>query len=189
MTKALGSWPGAVRWSARSLAGVAVIACSIFAVSAETVRHSPLEGQLNFRDIGGYAWSLRSVMNPDQRPLKLHSSHGIHRNSTATALLQLARGVPWKTARAENLLSNALRADELEWRIAELRALTTANQGIPEDVVDTTSLGAFHRLEGSYIDASLSVILAEYGFVERILSDGLGAKQKELAQLRSELLV
>lgn len=135
-----------------------------------------------------YARFLRSAMDPDQRPLVFHCSHGVHRTGTAAALLLSALGVPWETVREDYLLSNTYRADEIERRISELRALAAENQGIPESDVDTTNLEAFYRLQGSYIDASLSAMLAGYDSVEGFLLNGLGLTEQELETLRAELL-
>lgn len=299
MKNALGTPQGKGRWAVRGVCCVALFIFATLAVAAENERHVPLEGQSNFRDIGGYQtkdgqtvrWAeiyrsgelpsltdadiakldrlglstvvnfltpaeiedrgadrlpegpleisapiyggeqnltvnvtearrtgdfsqvpvelnedihgllitdenareqyarfLRSAMDPDQRPLVVHCSHGIHRTGTAIAVLLSALGVPWETVREDYLLSNKYRADEIERRISELRALASQNQNIPENDVDTTNIEAFYRLEASYIDASFSEMLAEYGSVEGYLLEGLGLTAQELTRLRTELL-
>lgn len=135
-----------------------------------------------------YATFFRAAMDPAQRPLVLHCSHGVHRTGTAIALLLSALGVPWDTVREDYLLSNLYRGDEIDRRLSELRSLAAENSGIPASDVDMTNAEAFYRLEASYIDASLDAIVENYGSVEGYLLQELGLSAEEIARLRAELL-
>ncbi|MCR9089695.1 MAG: tyrosine-protein phosphatase [Rhodobacteraceae bacterium] len=135
-----------------------------------------------------YATFFRAAMDPAQRPLVVHCSHGVHRTGTAIALLLSALGVPWDTVREDYLLSNLYRGDEIDRRLSELRSLAAENSGIPASDVDMTNAEAFYRLEASYIDASLDAIVENYGSVEGYLLQELGLSAEEIARLRAELL-
>lgn len=135
-----------------------------------------------------YAVFLRAAMDPENRPLVMHCSHGVHRTGTATALLLSALGVPWETVREDYLLSNTYRAAEIDGRLAELRDLAATAQGVPPDDVDMTNAEAFFQLEASYIDASYEAMLDTYGSVDGYLLNGVGLTEQELSRLRSELL-
>jgi protein-tyrosine phosphatase len=135
-----------------------------------------------------YAALIRQIIKPDQLPLTFHCSHGVHRTGTATAILLSALGVPWDTVRQDYLLSNTLRAEENQQRIAKLRGLAAENQGIPVEEVDTTNIEAFYILQPSYIDASLDEINKEYGSIDKYLRKGLGLSEDELTRLREKLL-
>ncbi len=136
-----------------------------------------------------YAALLRAAADPANRPLVLHCSHGIHRTGTASAILLSALGVPWETVREDYLLSNVYRAEEVDGRLAKLREMSAAAQGIAPEEVDMAGANAFYILDGSYIDASLDEAIASYGSMEDYIRDGLGITDDEVARLRSTLLV
>ena len=135
-----------------------------------------------------YAALIRSLLDSANRPVVFHCSHGVHRTGTGAAVLLSALGVPWETIRRDYLLSNTYRADEVERRLIELRKLAAKNQGIEPESVDTTSMEAFYRLQGAYIDGSFEAIVEDYGGIDAYLEKGLGITQKELLELRAELL-
>ena len=135
-----------------------------------------------------YATLLRQAADPANRPLVFHCSHGVHRTGTAAAILLSALGVPWETVREDYLLSNYYRKAEIEKRIAELRDLAAKNQGVSPEQVDMTNIKAFYILEGAYIDATQDEILTQYGSMEDYLRKGLGLSNREIQQLRNELL-
>lgn len=135
-----------------------------------------------------YASFLREVAEPENRPLVLHCSHGIHRTGTATAILLSALGVPWDDVRKDYLLSNEFRKQEVDLRIEELARLDADNRGIPFDEVDQTNIKAFYILDGSYIDASLEAAVKEYGSMDAYIRNGLGLSGEEIQHLRRELL-
>ena len=135
-----------------------------------------------------YAALFRELADPQNRPAVFHCSHGVHRTGTASAVLLWSLGVPWQTVRQDYLLSNKYRADEIEKRVAALRALAAKHQGIPPNRVDMTNIEAFYRLQGSYIDATRDKILEKYGSIETYMTRGLGLSKAELQQLRESLL-
>lgn len=135
-----------------------------------------------------YAALLRQAADPASRPLVFHCSHGVHRTGTAAAILLSALGVPWETVREDYLLSNHFRKEEIEKRTAELRDLAAKKQGISPEQVDMTNINAFYILEGDYIDATYEEVTRQYGNMEAYLRRGLGLSDREIQQLRGELL-
>jgi protein-tyrosine phosphatase len=135
-----------------------------------------------------YAALFRELMDPANRPLVFHCSHGIHRTGTAAALLLALLGVPWETIRADYLLSNDYRREEVGPRLEHLRRLAAENLGVAPEQVDMTNAEAFYILEGSYIDATLEEVLEQYGTFENYFRDGLGLSDAEIERLRAELL-
>jgi protein-tyrosine phosphatase len=135
-----------------------------------------------------YAALLREIADPDNRPLVFHCSHGVHRSGTAAAILLSALGVPWETVRAEYLLSNTYRQEEIDHRLAQLRNLYAENAGIPVEDVDTTNMDAFYMLQSSYIDAALEQAVEDFGSMEAFIRDGLEVTDEEIEALRNQLL-
>lgn len=135
-----------------------------------------------------YAALLREIIDPTNRPLVFHCSHGIHRTGTGAAILLSALGVPWETVREDYLLSNDARAEAIDERLAQLKALYAQNRGIPIEEVDTTNMEAFYLLEGAYIDAALDAAVADYGSMDAYIRIGLGLTETEIEALRQELL-
>ena len=135
-----------------------------------------------------YAALLREIADPANRPLVFHCSHGVHRTGTAAAILLSALGVPWETVRADYLLSNTYRQDEIEHRLAQLRELHAESTGVAPEEVDTTNMEAFYILQAAYIDAALEQAVEDYGSMEAYIRDGLGISDEEVAALRSQLL-
>ena len=118
-----------------------------------------------------------------------HCSHGVHRTGTATAILLSALGVPWETVREDYLLSNKYRHEEINRRINELQLLAADTLLVEPEQVDMTNIKAFYVLEPSYIDASLDEAVKQYGSMDNYIRNGLGITDKELANLREQLLV
>lgn len=135
-----------------------------------------------------YAAILREMADPENRPLVIHCSHGVHRTGTAAAVLLSALGVPWETVRKDYLLSNEYRKEEVTKRLEQLRTLAAKNQGIPVDSVDMTNINAFYILQPDYIDASLDEAVKQYGSMEKYIRDGLGITADEIKSLRNSLL-
>ena len=135
-----------------------------------------------------YTQLLREAVDPANRPLVFHCSHGIHRTGTAAAILLSALGVPWETVREDYLLSNDYREEEVGHRLSQLRAKAAETLGVPPEEVDTTNMEAFYILESSYIDAALAEMVKEYGSVEGYIRNGLGMSDDEIQRLRAELL-
>jgi len=136
-----------------------------------------------------YAALLRDLIDPSNRPLIFHCSHGIHRTGTATAVLLSALGVPWETVREDYMLSNQYRKDEIEPRLGELKEQAAATFNVTVEEVDTENMEAFYILKPEYIDAALAEAVEGYGSMETYIRDGLGITDEELAELREELLL
>lgn len=135
-----------------------------------------------------YAALLREIADPANRPLVFHCSHGIHRTGTAAAILLSALGVPWEVVRADYLVSNEVRKEEIKNRIEQLKQIDAKTRGVPLESVDTTNLEAFYILDGSYIDAALETAVDEYGSMDNYIRQGLGLSEEEIERLRVELL-
>lgn len=135
-----------------------------------------------------YAQLLREILNPDNRPIVFHCSHGIHRTGTGAAILLNVLGVPWDTIREDYLLSNTYRKEEIQHRLEQLRNLAAKNQGISPEDVDMKNINAFYILEGEYIDAALDGAVKKYGSMENYIIKGLGIEAIEIQKLRQELL-
>ena len=135
-----------------------------------------------------YAALLREIADPSNRPLVFHCSHGIHRTGTAAAILLSALGVPWETVRADYLLSNTYRQEEIDHRLAQLRDHHAENTGVSPEEVDTTNMEAFYILQGAYIDAALEQAIGEFGSMEAYIRDGLRISDEEVEELKRQLL-
>lgn len=135
-----------------------------------------------------YATLLREIADPANRPFVFHCSHGVHRTGTATAILLSALGVPWETIREDYLLSNKYRKNEIVRRTKELQLTAAKTFNIQPNQVDMTNIKAFYILQPEYIDASLDEAVKRYGSMGNYIRDGLGITDKEIANLREQLL-
>jgi protein-tyrosine phosphatase len=135
-----------------------------------------------------YAALLRMIADPDNRPLIVHCSHGVHRTGTGAAILLSALGVPWDTVRDDYLLSNKYRHNDVQMRLGRLRQMAAEKRGIAPEQVDMTNMEAFLIQSGSYVDASKAEMIDEYGSIDGFILEGLGLNQSEVDQLRDELL-
>jgi protein-tyrosine phosphatase len=135
-----------------------------------------------------YAILIREIIDQENRPLVFHCSHGIHRTGTAAAILLWSLGVSWDTIRADYLLSNDFRAEEIEKRLEYFKNLSATKQDIQPEEVDMTNIEAFYILQGFYVDAVKETIEEDYGTIENYLSDGLGLTAAEVIKLKQQLL-
>jgi protein-tyrosine phosphatase len=135
-----------------------------------------------------YAALLRALLDPENRPLVFHCSHGVHRTGTAAAVLLSTLGVPWETVRKDYLLSNEYRKEEVERQLARIRAMAAVKQGIAPEDVDMTNVTAFYVLSGDYIDGTLEQVRKDYGSMEAYVRKGLGLTEAEIERLQEELL-
>ncbi len=135
-----------------------------------------------------YAALLRELMDPANRPLAYHCSHGVHRTGTASAIVLSALGVPWETVREDYLLSNTYRSEEIEAQLARIRQAVATDRGVAPDQVDMANVEAFYMLDGTYIDGTLERAIEEFGSMEGYIREGLGISDEEIQLLRAELL-
>lgn len=135
-----------------------------------------------------YARLLRTLSDPDNRPLTFHCSGGIHRTGTATAILLSALGVPWETVRDDYLLTNVFNKDENEEALSKLRAKAAAASNVDPMDVDMTNVEAFYILEAAYIDGALRAAEKHFGSMDAYIREGLGISEEEVSDLRTELL-
>lgn len=91
-----------------------------------------------------YARLLRTLADPEKRPVAFHCSHGGHRTGTATAIVLSALDVPWETVREDYLLTNQLRKHVTEQTLERIRTKVAAERNMkPEDVEAFDRLGRF----------------------------------------------
>ena len=135
-----------------------------------------------------YALLLRTMLDPKNRPIAFHCSHGIHRTGTGSAILLSLLGVPWETIREDYLLSNTCRAEEIEASLESARKRTAERLQVAPESVDLANARAFYVLEGNYIDGSLQRVVETYGSMENYAKEALGLTDDEITRLRTELL-
>lgn len=135
-----------------------------------------------------YALLFREIMNPENRPIVFHCSHGIHRTGTAAAILLWSLGVPWETVREDYLLSNKYRGEEIEKRVTQLKQLGEENPDVTDKETNAENIEAFYILQGHYIDAVKETIEDDYGTIQNYMIDGLGLTENEIIKLKEQLL-
>lgn len=135
-----------------------------------------------------YARLLRTLADPNKRPLAFHCSHGVHRTGTATAILLSALGVPWETIRKDYVLTNDVRKEVTEETLSKLREKVSVTRNVDPDSVDMSNVEAFYILDAAYIDGALKAAEEQYGSMDAYIREGLGLSEAEISKLRSELL-
>lgn len=135
-----------------------------------------------------YARLLRTLADPEKRPVAFHCSHGVHRTGTATAIVLSALGVPWETVREDYLLTNQLRKHVTEQTLERIRTKVATERNMKPEDVDLSDVQAFYVLACSYIDGALRAAKQQYGSMEGYIRDGLGITDAEITQLKSALL-
>jgi len=70
----------------------------------------------------------------------------------------------------------------------KIRQAAADRQGLAPEEVDMVNVEAFYVLDGTYIDGTLDQAIAEHGSMEAYIRDGVGLTDKELEQLRHQLL-
>jgi protein-tyrosine phosphatase len=135
-----------------------------------------------------YAALLRALLNRENLPLVFHCTQGKDRAGFGAAIVLSALGIPWETVVEDYLLSNEYRKEENDKLLGMVQRFA-ASQGRPG-----TEQIAFERVEGllyvkeESLHAAYAEILERHGSVEGYLIHGLGASERELMQLRDELL-
>ncbi|MEV6245736.1 tyrosine-protein phosphatase [Streptomyces sp. NPDC051742] len=124
-----------------------------------------------------YTAVLDGIADDDRRGVLFHCTAGKDRTGWSSAALLTALGVPEETVRADYLASNTYRAAANEAILSHLPAQQAA---VYKPLLDVRS---------SYLDASFAEVTEEYGSFRAYLRKGLGVDERELKELRKDLLV
>ena len=103
----------------------------------------------------------------DDTPLVFHCTAGKDRTGFAAALLLLALGVPRPVVMEDYLLTNDL-----------YRKPRVPSTDLPLEVLEVV-----WRVQEEFLDAALHAVEADYGGVDRYLSQALGLRERERARL------
>lgn len=131
---------------------------------------------------------LRTLFEPARRPLVFHCTQGKDRAGFGAAMVLSALGVPWETVLEDYLLSNEYRKAENDKLLEMVRAFAASQGKAGAEEI------AFERVEGllyvkeQSLQAAHDEILERHGSIEAYLIEGLGASEKDLLQLREDLL-
>ncbi|MEV8306076.1 tyrosine-protein phosphatase [Streptomyces flavidovirens] len=128
-----------------------------------------------------FAETLRDIANSDRRsPLLYHCTSGKDRTGWTSYVLLRALGVPSRTAERDYLASNAYRAAH----DAKVR------EGLKQSgmMQNPDLLIPLQEVRMDYLDSALERLEADYGSLDRYLTEGLGLDRRTLAKLRAGLL-
>jgi protein-tyrosine phosphatase len=124
-----------------------------------------------------YAAFVRTVIDPERRPVLFHCTAGKDRTGWAATILLLAAGVDEAGAREEFLAVNpAVRVT-----FAPLLQQLAAAGGDPE------LLRPLLEVRAEYLQAALETMREQFGTFDGYLADGLGLGQIEIETLRRTL--
>jgi protein-tyrosine phosphatase len=118
------------------------------------------------------------LVMPEGDALVFHCTAGKDRTGIAAALLLYALGVPYETIRSDYEATNYYRAAENEATIGRIAAMN-----ISEPVAR-----ALYSAKGEYLDATFEAIRAQYGSVDRYLTEQLGLDGPRLKKLKAKYL-
>lgn len=135
-----------------------------------------------------YSALIRTLAEPDTRPLVFHCTAGKDRAGIGAAVVLTLLGVPWDTVRDDYLLSNYYRREENERELKSMREGLAKKQGIPPEQVDMTAYKAMYQVKPEYLDAAHDAVIGKYGSMESYLRKGLGISDEMIDKLRNELL-
>ena len=113
---------------------------------------------------------------PQDDALVFHCTAGKDRTGIAAALLLYALGVPYATIRQDYEATNYYQDNE-----RMMKTMVTAH--ISEPVAR-----ALMSADGSYLDATFAAIRAQYGSIDRYLTEQLGLDQEKLRILKARYL-
>ena len=131
---------------------------------------------------------MRLIADPLNRPLVFHCSHGVHRTGIGASILLSLLGVDWATVRGDYLVSNSVRAGEVDKRLNQMRAAAAQARGVDSSEIDMTNMEAFMVQDGRYIDASREQMVAEYGSLDTYFRNGLVLTDAVIQELRDQLV-
>jgi protein-tyrosine phosphatase len=109
-----------------------------------------------------------------------HCTAGKDRTGWTSMLLQSIAGVDDATIMSDYLLTNEYNKD---WA-AKTRAYIASTQGEQVALLFEPLLG----VEANYLQAGLDQVKADYGTVDKYLTDGLGLDQATIGKLKAKLL-
>ncbi|GGB07238.1 tyrosine-protein phosphatase [Puia dinghuensis] len=115
---------------------------------------------------------------PQGDALVFHCTAGKDRTGIAAALLLYALGVPYATIRQDYEATNYYRAAD---NARSQQAITSMH--ISESVAR-----ALMSADGAYLDATFAAIRAQYGSVDRYLTEQLGLDKEKLTILKAKYL-
>ncbi|WP_327680041.1 tyrosine-protein phosphatase [Kitasatospora sp. NBC_00458] len=124
-----------------------------------------------------YRSVLNSLVERDDENVLFHCTAGKDRTGWASAALLTALGVPRETVEADYLASNTYRAAEIA---ATLAQLPPAYQAVYKPLLD---------VRPEYLNAGFDEVGKRFGSFDGYLRSGLGLDQRDLRDLRSQLLV
>ncbi|GAA4487278.1 tyrosine/lipid phosphatase LipA [Rhodococcus olei] len=156
---------------------------------AQTI-HSPEEGREFLRDANRsfvtdaakratFGQLLTSIANEDGAQL-FHCSSGKDRTGWTAMLLQTIAGVPQQTIFDDYLLSNSYLEQSNQ------KTLTMIGLALGQQAA--TNLAPVLGVETSFLQAGLDQITADYGTVDKYLSEGLGLDSATIAKLKGKLV-
>ncbi|WP_027499702.1 tyrosine-protein phosphatase [Rhodococcus sp. UNC363MFTsu5.1] len=127
----------------------------------------------------GFAQLLTGLANT-KGPAVYHCTAGKDRTGWTSMLLQSIGGASDQTIMSDYLLTNEYNK---EWA-AKTRAYIASTQGEQVALLFEPLLG----VEASYLQSGLDKLKADYGTVDKYLTDGLGLDQATLGKLKAKLL-
>ncbi|MET9517186.1 tyrosine-protein phosphatase [Streptomyces sp. NPDC002994] len=128
-----------------------------------------------------FAETLRDIANSNRRsPLLYHCTSGKDRTGWTSYVLLRALGVPSRTAERDYLASNTYRAAH----DAKVR------DGLKQSgmMQNPDLLIPLQEVRMDYLDAALERVEADYGSLDRYLTEGLNLDRRTLLKLRASLL-
>ena len=150
---------------ARLAAGATLSSADALEVMQDSYRNYVRHNTQNFR-------ALFAHLLEDRAPLVIHCTAGKDRTGFACALILHTLGVPDDLIAEDYLLTNRF-----------YRRDPAASNDLPEDVKQVLA-----SVEASFLAAAFDAISADYGDLESYLSDGLGIRAGERAELETRYL-
>lgn len=128
-----------------------------------------------------YREFFKIVLNQSEDAVLWHCSAGKDRVGAGTAILLSALGCSRETIIRDYLMTNDFTSDETERTLTAMRY-----NGMDEKII--SGMRAMHRVEECYINAVFSTIDADFGGIDRFLSDEMKLGRYELKRLHEMYL-